>query len=362
MTEVFSVATVSIESARKLDLQTEFHSSDLHGHHFQITAHARIPSGWSSFTGDECPEMRRRLQSCLKPLDYSLLNDRIAEPTDENIARWVFQNLDVPGVDRVSVQSTPMQGVHLSGSGEIHIWRRYAFQAAHQLPNVPVGHKCGRLHGHSFEVLLHVRQDVDVSKDPVRYHQIDVFWQSLAEELDFRYLNEIVGLENPTSEHLAAWIWRRLNTAVSGLSSVSVFETNSCGANFDGASYRIWKEFTLDSAVRLDLAPTGSLLRQVHGHTYALRLHVCAPLDQVLGWTVDFGDVKAIFDPIYRALDHSPLFELDGMAACDAASIADWIFRSTHVKLPQLVQVDLYETQGCGASIAPGNACFFLRV
>jgi 6-pyruvoyltetrahydropterin/6-carboxytetrahydropterin synthase len=77
-----------------------------------------------------------------------------------------------------------------------------------------------------------------------------------------------------------------------------------------------------------------------------------APLDQVMGWTVDFGDVKQIFKPVFDALDHRPLYEMAGLADCDTASIAAWILATARAQLPQLERVDLFETQGCGAIVS----------
>jgi 6-pyruvoyltetrahydropterin/6-carboxytetrahydropterin synthase len=133
-----------------------------------------------------------------------------------------------------------------------------------------------------------------------------------------------------------------------------VFETGSCGANFDGKNYRIWKDLTLDSALQLKRAPDGSALRRIHGHTYTLRLHLSAPLDQVMGWTVDFGDVKEIFNPIFKALDHQPLYAIPDLVDCDTASIASWILKKAQAQLPQLDRVDLFETRGCGAIVSAG--------
>ncbi len=99
---------------------------------------------------------------------------------------------------------------------------------------------------------------------------------------------------------ISSWIWERLKPALPELSWVTVYETATCGAHFDGSHYRIWKELTLDSALRLSARPDGDPRRRIHGHTYTLRLHLHAPLDQVMGWTIDFGDVKEMFAPIFR--------------------------------------------------------------
>ncbi len=66
--------------------------------------------------------------------------------------------------------------------------------------------------------------------------------------------------------------------------------------------------------MKLDRAPAGHPLAGIHGHTFTLRLHLSAPLDQVYGWAMDFSDVKLLFDPIFKAMDHHLLHELAGPA------------------------------------------------
>jgi 6-pyruvoyltetrahydropterin/6-carboxytetrahydropterin synthase len=173
--------------------------------------------------------------------------------------------------------------------------------------------------------------------------------------LDHTCLNDIHGLHNPTSEIISAWIWNRLKPQLPELSWVTVYETASCGAHFDGRHYRIWKEMTLDSALQLKHAPEGDKRRRVHGHTYTLRLHLSAPLDQVMGWTIDFGDVKTQFDPIFKLLDHHPLHEIPGLVDADAGNLARWIRDQAAPKLPQLDRIDLYETRGCGVILTWGE-------
>ena len=177
----------------------------------------------------------------------------------------------------------------------------------------------------------------------------------LADQLHQRYLNAIEGLDNPTSEVIAGWLWDRLKGVLPELSWVTVYETGSCGANFNGTDYRIWKEMTLDSALFLRHAPSDDPLSHIHGHTYTLRLHLSAPLDTVMGWTVDFGDVKDRFNPIFKALDHHPLHELPGLDDCDTASLSHWILTEARKVLPQVDRVDLYETRGSGAIALLGH-------
>ncbi len=314
------------------------------------------------FRGGEVDKLRDCLRAALAPLDYRSLNDTLEQPTDAHLARWIRSQLQVPGLDAVGIQSTFHAGVDLDGSQHAHIWRRYLLQSAHRLPNVAAGHKCGRVHGHGFEVMLHADLDRSAGSRGVDDERLDKLWAPIHAELDHAYLNDVPGLENPTSELMASWLWMRLKPELPELSWITVFETGQCGANFDGTNYRIWKDMTLDSALTLPLAPDGDRRRHVYGHTYTLRLHLSAPLDRVMGWTVDFGDVKTLFDPIFKRIDHQPLHELPGLHQADAAGLACWIKKETAALLPQLDRIDLYETRGCGVILSWGGRDIVLPI
>jgi 6-pyruvoyltetrahydropterin/6-carboxytetrahydropterin synthase len=296
--------------------------------------------------------LAERLRSCIAPLDYRLLNEMLEQPTDENLARWIRRKLDVVGIKNVGLQSTANQGVDMDEADHVHIWRRFRFEAAHQLPNVPPGHKCGRMHGHGFEVILHADRDLDEKHIGIDFDHLATLWEPIYREINYACLNNIQGLENPTSELISSWLWERLKPQLPELSWVTVYETATCGAHFDGQNYRIWKEMTFDNSLRLKRGPERDPRRGVHGHTYLLRLHLNAPLDRVMGWTIDFGDVKEIFSPIFKALDHQPLHEIADMDDCDPVSIVRWIKNQAQPMLSQLDRVDLYETRGCGAILS----------
>ena len=108
----------------------------------------------------------------------------------------------------------------------VELVREYRFEAAHKLPQVPEGHKCRRLHGHSFKIELTVTGPVDAKSGWfIDYGVLDDLWKPLNDVLDHHYLNEVPGLENPTSEILAKWIWDKMKVGLPSLSAVTVFET-----------------------------------------------------------------------------------------------------------------------------------------
>ena len=117
----------------------------------------------------------------------------------------------------------------------MEIFKTFTFEAAHRLPNVPPGHKCARLHGHSFRVDVHVRGPVQPAAGWVLdFAELTQAFRPLHEQLDHQYLNDIDGLANPTSEHLAMWIWRRLQPALPDLCRIVVQETCTSGCVYHG--------------------------------------------------------------------------------------------------------------------------------
>ena len=115
------------------------------------------------------------------------------------------------------------------------IFKVFTIEAAHRLPNVPEGHKCARLHGHSFRIELHVEGEPDPHSGWVMdFAELKAAFRPLHDRLDHHYLNEVEGLENPTSERLAAWLWERLKPGLPLLSVVVVHETCTSGCRYRG--------------------------------------------------------------------------------------------------------------------------------
>ncbi|MDX1454037.1 MAG: 6-carboxytetrahydropterin synthase [Gammaproteobacteria bacterium] len=353
-------AAADFEAARDVPvLEADAPARRLHGHSFRARVRAALPSGYGGVEGCEANSLQAALADGVRPLDYRYLNDLVELPTDENLARWLRDRLagelDLPGIRQVGIASTRQQGVDLDDRGEAHVWRRFQFEAAHQLPNVAPGHQCGRMHGHGFVVILHANVSLaDEAALATRYEQLERAWQPLQQQLDHACLNDIEGLENPTSEMLCQWLWQRLKPQLATLSWVTVYETRTAGAHYDGMHYRIWKERRFESALRLDL-PKDDQRSALHGHSYLVRLHLNAPLDDVLGWTVDYGDVKTAFEPAYRQLDHHLLNDLEGMGSPTPRAVLRWMRQQTQEALPAMDRIDLFETDDCGTMLSWGD-------
>lgn len=356
VTHVFHIAQAAFESARQLNrLPSGHRSSRLHGHGFKVRVHTEVPADWAGFGGAEAGALAGALDAAVAPLDHRLLNELVDEPDDERLARHIASRLALPAAPALGLWSNDTTGVELDEQGRAMVWRRFRFQSAHRLPNVPLGHKCGRMHGHGFEAVLHVSIQPGESAAAAA-ERVDGHWAPIHMALNYACLNEIEGLDNPTSEMLSRWLWQRLSGELPGLRSIQVYETASCGAQYDGAAHRIWKDFHLDCAVRLKRAPASSPLAGLHGHTYTLRLHLSAPLDELRGWAVDFGDVKERFRPVFKALDHHALHDIPDLADADSASLARWALQRAREQLPQTCRVDVFETEGCGATAVVSGA------
>ena len=117
----------------------------------------------------------------------------------------------------------------------MELWSEFTFEAAHLLPNVPEGHKCRRLHGHSYRARVWVEGDLDPELGWVLdFADLKKAFEPIRKQLDHYYLNEIDGLANPTAENIARWIWQRLKSELPILTRVDVAETCTAGCSYRG--------------------------------------------------------------------------------------------------------------------------------
>lgn len=115
------------------------------------------------------------------------------------------------------------------------IVQAFTFEAAHRLPNVPQTHRCYRMHGHSYRVELKLEGPVDAHTGFVAdFFDVEAAFGPILKELDHYTLNDIEGLENPTAEHIAMWIYKRTKPVVPTLAAVAVYETPMSWAEYDG--------------------------------------------------------------------------------------------------------------------------------
>ncbi len=117
----------------------------------------------------------------------------------------------------------------------VRLSKSFHFEAAHDLPTFPEGHKCRRLHGHSFKFDVVVEGEVDPAKGYlIDYGDIKKVADPIVKKLDHYYLNEIPGLENPTSENVAVWLWNQLKGPLPQLSAIIVYETCTSMCEYRG--------------------------------------------------------------------------------------------------------------------------------
>ncbi len=120
-------------------------------------------------------------------------------------------------------------------SDVVELIKDFRFEAAHWLPNVPEGHKCRRVHGHSFRGEVAIRGPIDPHLGWVMdFADLKRIVDPIVSELDHYLLNEIAGLENPTSEIVAMWIWKRLAPQIANLHRVTIEETCTSRCHYYG--------------------------------------------------------------------------------------------------------------------------------
>jgi 6-pyruvoyltetrahydropterin/6-carboxytetrahydropterin synthase len=124
----------------------------------------------------------------------------------------------------------------MTGDPIVELMKEYRFEAAHRLPRVPDGHKCARVHGHSYKVEVFLAGPVDPATGwLLDFGVIDDCWATLRARLDHQYLNDVPGLENSTCETLAIYLWREFAALIPLLSAVTVWETVDSKCTYRGS-------------------------------------------------------------------------------------------------------------------------------
>ena len=114
------------------------------------------------------------------------------------------------------------------------VFKEFTFEAAHKLPLVPKNHKCSNLHGHSFKVRISVDGPINEMGWVMDFSELKEICSPHINELDHSFLNDVVGLDNPTSENIAIWLWEKISKDLQGLYSIEVKETCNSGCLYFG--------------------------------------------------------------------------------------------------------------------------------
>jgi|TARA_B110000240_G_scaffold104771_1_gene118381 6-pyruvoyltetrahydropterin/6-carboxytetrahydropterin synthase len=115
------------------------------------------------------------------------------------------------------------------------IYKEFTFDSAHKLPNVPDGHKCKNLHGHTYKLTVYLEGEIDEKLGWVMdFNELKQVMKPLINRMDHHYLNDLPGLENPTSEVLVRWIWNQVHPALPLLSKIELRETPTSGVIYEG--------------------------------------------------------------------------------------------------------------------------------
>ena len=276
----YQITCSRFEGARAVRILPTTHPSHrLHGHSFIAKTRKKLKDSDVAVGSAILDEEQLLLEKITSQLDYRYINEIIDIPTDENIARWLFEG------NRFGQARSRGHSKHPEPRSRSRFIRAGSSLAKiplrsppHQLPNVGPEHKCGRMHGHGFEVIIHAIQDISSQQMGMDYDLIATHWESVRKQISNKCLNDVPGLENPTSETIARWIWDQLKADLPDLSWVTVFETAMAGCHFDGSSYNVWKECHFESAV--SQVTHGNRSLSLLGHSYKVRLHCSGPFDE----------------------------------------------------------------------------------
>lgn len=117
----------------------------------------------------------------------------------------------------------------------MQIFKQFSFDSAHFLPYVPDGHKCKEIHGHTYRVIVYVEGALEKQLDWVMdFAEIKKVIDPIVKSIDHKLLNNISGLENPTCEIIAVWLWNKIKPDVPLLTKIELHETPTSGAVYEG--------------------------------------------------------------------------------------------------------------------------------
>lgn len=278
-------------------------------------------------------------------LDYQNINKTtgLSLPNDAFLIQWIINEFNNNEINYLSLKSTSDSGVYWEKNSGFNGFWETLIHSAHFLPNLPENHKCHNLHGHNFKIVLGWKSECADNLMP--YWSVKEIFNPFFLRLHQKILNDIPGLENPTSEGLCFWLWEKIKIVFPELSSVTVYETATSGCTYRGNNWESFKELNMDCAID---GPKG-----IMGHSYIIKLFVTGKLDPTFNWTLDFGEIKNRFAPFYKMIDHKYLSQVEGLISPDKQKnllleLALWIFKRLQGAIPILSAVQIEDTPESG--------------
>lgn len=242
-----------------------------------------------------------------------------------------------------------------TGTGRYRIGKAFTFEASHRLSGASAPRRCVHAHGHSFTAGVVLASDVLVGPGFVTdFEDLDSFKRHVAESLDHRDLNDVLGVE-PTrkalEEHLAAWLAENLAPRISGrLEAVRVSDTTA------PAAHRVGRTYGFAASHRLSGLPADHKCAREHGHSYAVGLVLASDLAVPAGFVGDCGGLEAFEDYVTGTLnaDLNEVLDVEPTSERIAEHLARWF--TTHVRphiADELRSVWVSETPATWASYTP---------
>jgi 6-pyruvoyltetrahydropterin/6-carboxytetrahydropterin synthase len=117
----------------------------------------------------------------------------------------------------------------------MEIYKEFAFDSAHFLPNVPDGHKCKNMHGHTYRLRVCIKGEPDPHLGWLMdFKDLKDIVCKVTDQLDHKLINDVPGLENPTAENITIWIWKQIRPLLPLLSRIELYETPTTGVIYAG--------------------------------------------------------------------------------------------------------------------------------
>lgn len=282
---------------------------------------------WGIQCNSNYDEFQKKCISINNLLHNSYLNSMYLECDDQSLLNTIYQELKNIGEHTLKLKTS--YGFLLFDGTYWKVQVDKVISCAHFLPNVEKGHKCGSLHGHDFAISVLLLLAPKGSLDDL----VTTVLEKLS-PLENTLLNDIKGLENPTSEIFSKWIYYKHKSKIINILEVTILETKTAGSTFDGSKqWKSHKNFDMECAIPFNGGYSG--------HSYQVTLGIAGDINLDAGWSIDFSVIKALFKEDYKIIDHHELGELLDCKEMDCFKLAKFVFDKMKPKINILTYVEV---------------------